>query len=147
MTDYTSLQLRRIAAYAVKEVCQSYPTTPLGNKAVALIGDNMEEWDVAGSDITAKLDGRPIAHIHIIGDTALVCIPSWYDLIRGEHLADFDPKDHGLETDSGYNPATGEPFDDDEIEVRIDNVPNLNAPEVSIPRTPRRQPIQVIASR
>ena len=147
MTDYTHLQLRRIAAYAVKEVCQSYPTTPLGNKAVALIGDNPDEWDVSGSDINALVDGKVAAHVHIIGDIALVCVPDWYGLIRPEHIPDFDPAEHGLETDSGYNPATGEPFDDDEIEVRIDNVPNLNAPEVSIPRTPRRQPIQVIASR
>ena len=141
----TSLTCRRIAAHVLNAAMKQHQ---LGTKAHVFNPEMAEDWEVPSDwQIKALIDGRVVAEVDLVDDHALVTIQSWYDVIRTEHLAAFDPLDHGCDVDDGYHPVTEHAFPDAEYEIAYGDIPGLDSPERPMPRLCRGRRPRVISSR
>jgi hypothetical protein len=74
-------------------------------------------------------------------------INDWYALIRSEHISDFNPHEHNITIDAGYDPTTKEKFDDGVYEMPITIPPGFDLPEHPNPRYVTGRRPRVIADR
>jgi hypothetical protein len=117
---------------------------------VNLIGDRIDDWEVKSDwEIFAIVDGRRAAEIYLTGKTtASIIITSWFDLIRREHLGEFNPKDHNIQIDNRYDPVTGDKYPDADYEMtyNTEQVPGYDLPQTNLPRHVGGRRPRVIAS-
>ena len=140
------LELRRVAAHCLNQLTKQ---CHLGTKAINFYGDNREDWDVNSDWLVFALhNGRQVAEIAIIDNSATIVVNSWYDLIRDEHLSEFNPYDHGIEVNPEYeiDGITKRPdFKTEGYDFR--DTRGLELPEMPIPKAPRMKRARIIASR
>lgn len=118
-------------------------------------GDQVDEWDIYSDwEIfairTIAGEKRRIAEVYLMQGKATVVVPNWWDLIRPEHVADFEPRDHDLVVQSGRDPITGDKIPDgmlidhayDESEI-----PGLDGPRRHRPKQRTMQSVKLVTSR
>lgn len=140
-----NLQLRRLAAHALNTLLKD---RQLGSRAHHFQSDAFEDWDVRSDwEIFALIDRKEVAEAYITRDKIEIIIPSWYSLIRTEHLDEFDPDHFGLEIDNRYHPVTLEPFPDEHVQMPLVEPQGFNLPERVIHRSSSARKPKVICSR
>jgi hypothetical protein len=144
----TNLQCRRIASYCLNAIIQSHH---LGQRAITLQSDQPDDWDAPSDwEIFALVERKRVAEIYLIGEhNASIIIPSWYDLVRSEHIAEFEPAQHNIEIDHRQDPVTREKFPDADLIMTYStsDITNYDSPEMTLPRTIGGRRPKVIASR
>lgn len=84
-----TVMLARLAAHALNTMCAQLR---LGNLAERFSGEEGDEWVVYDEGrVGALKHGREVAEVEIVGGKLVITVPRVEDLIRGEHLRDFDP--------------------------------------------------------
>jgi hypothetical protein len=90
------LQITRKCAYYMNMTCKEFE---LGNQAEHFDGENPNDWAVVNeSEIRCLKNGKFVADIFIEGETIEIIIPDNFMIIRAEHLGEYDPRLHGIET-------------------------------------------------
>jgi len=140
-TGDSVLVLTRQCAAAMNELCQQLR---LGNQAIKFVGDDAAQWDVLSPlEVNVVPDGRKVAQITLVDEELEIVVPDVYELIRPEHVADFDPLVH----DIAVNPARDWKGDKQPDLIVRGPVPEVaRGPRVFIPKEHSRRKWRVLGS-
>ena len=131
---------RRKAAHCLNALCKELK---LGSKAERFDGEDPSNWTVYGETLVLATRGTTeVARIEILeGTQRHLTINSWYDLIRSEHISDFDPSHYGLVVNTSADVLFLEKYPDTEGIVDFGDPPGLDLPPMAIVKqTRQRQP-------
>jgi hypothetical protein len=138
VNDY--LQDRRKAAYALNTLCREIG---LGTMAERFDPEDPREWAPHGNgEFHALKNGSSVAHVQVLDETAIIAIENCYRLIRGKHITEFDPTEHGFYPQKMDWKRDPEPY---VIHISLpEDIPGLNAPNNPVPRSPVKTKPRVI---
>lgn len=89
------LQLTRRSAYAMNMVVKELG---FGNQGMHFDGENQSAWAIVNEYEVRSIQGtRHIADIHWTAGQVTIVIPDYHNLIRSEHMADFDYRMYDLD--------------------------------------------------
>ncbi len=132
--ELNDLKMKRIAAWAINHLLSHYE---LGSMAEKFNGDD-DNWAVdVPISATATRSGRLIAKVEFEGPQLTIYIPDAYQIIRGGHIRDFRPEDHGIQIKT-VELFTGGTEDDIVAELAFDEdlIPALDGPRRMVPKSP-----------
>ena len=135
---------RRKAAHTLNELVKSLN---LGAMAEKFDPEDNTWWDVQGDNLVMVKRGKTIIAIIELheGSKRHLTIPSWFGLIRTEHLSDFNPAHYGLLENNSEDVLFNEKLPDSEGFADFGDPPGLDLPHRPIEKKTRyRQPTVVM---
>ena len=104
------------------------------------------DWVNHGPDTVQALRGEYIIATIQLGEGTEhhLTLTSWTDLVRSEHLYDFEPERLGLIADNRIHFLTKEPYPDSEGMVEFGEPQALYAPPRPMPRRTHNRAVEVI---
>jgi hypothetical protein len=90
-----NLQLTRLCAVAMNHLVRQ--VLQLGNQALHFDGDDPDQWVVVDpTSVRAIRGSRLVADLEILADGILIVVPNDEDLIRDEHLGEYNRRQYDI---------------------------------------------------
>ena len=139
------LILSRIAAWAANSLTSQLG---MGTYAHLFNGDNPEEWQPSNDGLKAVLHGRGVMDVILDDDGESIptkielIINNIYGIVRPKHVAEFDPRSHGVAVNTEVD-WKGDKAHDVVATVILEDpdeqIPGLHAPRNFLPQHIRRR--------
>jgi hypothetical protein len=137
------LVIRRKAAHTLNALCKELK---FGSKAEHFDGEDPANWTVYGDNLALATRGRvEVARVEILeGTKRHLTINAWSDLIRSEHLSDFDPSHYGLVVNGSADVLFQEKYPDSVGIVDFGEPIGLDMPPQPVMKQTRQRPPKVV---